>query len=77
MDQKVLKDHMLTHKEHLYKCDVCDKSFPMPSRVNEHYKKTHGRKENESSQLVLCDLCPKSYNNKASLKSHIKRKHRR
>ena len=76
-----LKDHvLLVHNgENLqeldkldrkpYKCKMCDASYSLPQRYQEHLKEKH------SDETWTCDVCAKNLPNKKSLQHHILRVH--
>ena len=49
-----------------YKCDQCDKSFPLKTHLNRHIKSVH------ENVRFKCDKCDKSYPWKSQLIRHIK-----
>ncbi|XP_037816606.1 gastrula zinc finger protein XlCGF57.1-like [Lucilia sericata] len=49
-----------------YKCNICDKAFPVENHLNDHINEHMGYKKHK------CDLCEKSFPNTTALKDHVR-----
>ena len=56
-----------------YRCEICEKSFPTHSLLNEHIKTTH--KSNRSRLNHQCGQCPEVFNNHPEYRHHLKNVH--
>jgi len=68
-----LTKHEATHYDQVqkkYKCDVCQKSFITPSRLNDHKMSIHS-----DSRSFKCAYCEKLYKTKQQAKSHERKLH--
>ena len=59
--------HMLVHKGYCFQCQECGKTFPYPSRLNEHVRR-HTKKG-----LIPClsKGCRKKFTTKRAMKKHM------
>ncbi|KAM7349653.1 uncharacterized protein ACRADG_008509 [Cochliomyia hominivorax] len=49
-----------------YKCNLCEKAFPVENQLNDHINEHMGYKKHK------CDLCEKSFPNPSALKDHVR-----
>ena len=62
--------------DELFKCDICEKTFPLQFKLKMHIKKYHEVVSNNSSDPIICEkceFCEKTFDTKNNL--GLKKRH--
>ena len=68
------RDHMLSHAQNVYSCEICQKDFPDSKRLKLHNFNSHD-KMNLDARTYTCKDCDKYFFSTKGLKNHVKRFH--
>ncbi|XP_076034741.1 uncharacterized protein LOC143021236 isoform X2 [Oratosquilla oratoria] len=70
LPQEQIQPRKATTKGLVFRCHVCDASFPKPDSLATHCRVTH-----QDVPRYQCDFCPKAFLRKSSFYHHRRRKH--
>ena len=68
------REHMLSHAQSVYNCEICNKNFPDSKRLKLHIFNSHD-KVNLDARTYTCKECDKYFFSTKGLKNHVKRYH--